>query len=650
MPKAAPSANLRNRLLGHSAVPPCKVGSAIAAVKVRDTQGRSHRLKAESLYQSGQLTEALRFARYAVAQSGDDARCWSILGTILAAHKERAESLICFRKTVALDPGDVGARHNLANVLQDMGECSDAEICYRDVIKCQPDNALALTNFACLLNMVGRYDEAWALVERAIALKPDFAKAHLIGSAIQYNAGGHQAALAYLERAIALSPGQIRLFIRRAEILSKLGQNETALADCNVVIEKCPTDAEALRVKAFVLKALDRPEEAVDALREAQSSRCDPEIAVDRAWLLAELGRSGEARRLLDQTLNENPQAASALYCRAFLSRHTLDHPDVRIMENLVDHRQTSNKDRMRLSFSIGNIYLDAGDGKKAFAYLDKANALKRSITAYDCQIDATWFASIMELFSTENIANLSDGAVDSNRPLFVFGMPRSGTTLVEQILASHPQVCGKGEMPYLNSIARSSIFSPGLAGFGPDNLKACANRYLELSGAGVPPELRVVDKTLSNFLYAGLISLIFPNARMIHCRRDALDNCLSCYATLFGHGHEFSYDQADLAYFYRLYGKVMRHWNANLPKNAILDIDYRALIDGTETEIRRILDFCGLPWDDACLRFYETKRLVSTSSLNQVRSPIYRSSLGRAENFKPWLAPLMDGLAFELN
>jgi hypothetical protein len=238
-------------------------------------------------------------------------------------------------------------------------------------------------------------------------------------------------------------------------------------------------------------------------------------------------------------------------------------------------------------------------------------------------------------------LSHFAGAGAPSSRPIFVFGMPRSGTTLVEQILASHPLVRGTGESAHLDTLAKTAIFLPSLSGLTPDGLTSCGQRYLAMAGAGVPDQLHFVDKTTTNFLYAGLISLILPKAWMIHCCRNPLDTCLSCYSLLFADGHEFSYDFGELGHYYRLYRELMAHWSNVLPSGTILDIDYEALVNDPEGQVRKILAFCGLPWDASCLRFYETQRLVTTSSLDQVRSPIYRSSVGRSQSFRPWLAEL---------
>jgi hypothetical protein len=314
-------------------------------------------------------------------------------------------------------------------------------------------------------------------------------------------------------------------------------------------------------------------------------------------------------------------------------------------MKRIVGKPETPLKDRARLSLSLGRIHLSAGNGEEAFQYLELGNGLKRSTIVYDRATEENWFAGIMETFSPDHMPILPRNDGCAARPIFVFGMPRSGTTLIEQILSSHPTARGTGETPYMDQMARSSIFSQGLNGFSAENISLCASQYLKAVGSSVPEGVRFVDKTNSNFLYAGLISLMLPKARMILCRRDPLDNCLSLYSLLFQHGHEFSYEQSELGHYYGLFEKLAAHWRNLLSSERLLEISYEAVVNDTEAQTRKILDFCELPWDDACLRFHDIKRLVTTTSFDQVRSPIYKSSVGRASAFRPWMNPLIQAL-----
>jgi hypothetical protein len=318
-------------------------------------------------------------------------------------------------------------------------------------------------------------------------------------------------------------------------------------------------------------------------------------------------------------------------------------------MTSIAGNPDARYQDRLLLSFALGQFYLDQSDGGEAFHWLEMGNRLKRSTIHYEWEADRRRFAEIMAIFSPETMSRLGGVGDSSTRPIFVFGMPRSGTSLVEQVLASHPMVFGMGEPIYLAEMAEAPGFLERIPELLPTELASLGRRYLALTSTDSVETPRLVDKMPWNFLYAGLISLILPGARMIHCRRDPLDTCLSCYSLLFSRGYEYAYDQTELGRFYRLYESLMAHWQKVLPTKAVLEVAYEKLVEDTEFEVRRILDFCSLPWDEACLRFYQTPRRVASASLNQVRSPIYRTSVGRAQQFIPWLKPLEAALGLGL-
>jgi hypothetical protein len=310
-------------------------------------------------------------------------------------------------------------------------------------------------------------------------------------------------------------------------------------------------------------------------------------------------------------------------------------------MERIVDDPNRPELDRMNVSFSLGQVHLNMGNGERAFARLSIGNCLKRAAITYDPDAEERRAADIIALFSSESLARLKGRGNPSDRPVFVFGMPRSGTTLVEQIIATHPQATGIGEPTYLWDLVEERRFLDRVTTAAPEEFSELATVYLNRMVAEGGGASRVVDKMTWNFLYAGLISTILPNARMIHCRRDPLDTCLSCYSMLFRNGHPYCYDLGELGRFYRIYRRITNHWRKVLPAHQYLEVDYESVVTDTETQVRRLLDFCRLPWDDACLQFHETDRWVSSASLDQVRKPVYTSSIGRAQKFREWLRPL---------
>jgi len=324
--------------------------------------------------------------------------------------------------------------------------------------------------------------------------------------------------------------------------------------------------------------------------------------------------------------------------------------PDIAVMEAaLVGEPTPPIHEQMMLHFSLGKAYLDISDSDRAFSHLNRGNALKRASFSYDAAQTSAWMQNIAAVFTPALIDRFKGAGVDSKRPIFIIGMPRSGTTLVEQILASHPDAYGAGELRALGqAVARAGSFPNGLTHWSNRDLAQIAGDYLEQINRLAPDALRVIDKLPGNFLYSGLIPLLLPGARIIHCRRDPVDTCLSCYSKLFAGEQLFAYQLDELGRFYRDYQVLMVHLRQILPPDQFIEVDYEAVVDDLEGQARRLIDFIGLPWSDACLAFHETRRMIRTASVAQVRQPIYTSSKGRWHQHAAHLAPLLAELGME--
>jgi tetratricopeptide (TPR) repeat protein len=430
------------------------------------------------------------------------------------------------------------------------------------------------------------------------------------------------AASAY-ERALALRPDHADAWLNLGAAYRRLERIEDAAACARRVLELKPDDPGGLNNLANVLGAQGRLEEAARCYRRSLEVRPDdPET-----WY----------NLVNQQPLNDGSPESEAAFARLSRLAEALD--------------RFTPREQSALLFALGKALDARGETDRAFEALARANALHRSALTFDIAASERLAAAVAERFDPALFARLQGAGSTDERPVFVVGMPRSGTTLVEQIISAHPEVHGAGEIGLLPALV-SKIRGPQGTGFplwagalaGAD-LQRLAQAYLDGIAPRGPGKARLTDKTVGNLELLGLIHLILPNARIIHCRRDPRDVCVSCFSTRFSGGHDYAYDLGELARYWRLYDQLMAHWRAVLPPGRIFEVDYEALVEDLEGSARRLIAHLGLEWDDACLRFYESAREVRTASFAQVRRPIYNGSVGRWRRFATHLEPLLKAL-----
>jgi tetratricopeptide (TPR) repeat protein len=451
---------------------------------------------------------------------------------------------------------------------------------YELAIQLQPDNSQLYCKLGMLLWQLGRV-QAGACFERAVLLNPRFAMAHAALSAW------------YLEHGLV----------------------EPADQASQKAIELSPQDSTFIQSRAIVLEAMGES---------------------DAAWnLVQQLLRRGFT-----------PMPLLRLYGRMAPYRNHQE-PALKLIEKQLLGTNQSPIDRAGLHFTAADLLDSLGRYDDAFSHARRANELARP--RYDPNARQRTFDTLIAYFTRDRLASLAKSTERTDKPVFIVGMPRSGTSLVEQILASHPAVHGAGELDFMFHVRAGTIQMLKAA---PQNYPACLNRltpdqatgmsqiYLQPLIALNPAASHITDKLPLNFLHLGLISLLFPGARVIDCRRDPRDTCLSCYFARFESGNEFKYDLAHTAHFFTQYRRLMQHWKQSLDL-PILEVNYEELVTDPENQTRRILEFLNLPWNDRCLRFHETHRPVNTSSSQQVRRPLYKSSINRWRNYERHLSQL---------
>ncbi|HZB89814.1 MAG TPA: sulfotransferase [Stellaceae bacterium] len=616
---------------------------------------------AELYLAAGRLGEAEAAARRALAAPDVGATAWHRLGLVLLHAGRFDESRDALERAVGQQPAAVDARNNLGIVLQRLGELDAALAAYRGALALDAENIAAHTNLASVLGELGQFEAALDHARRAIAREPRQVGAHVYAALAEAGLERHDAALQWLDRALALAPGSVPVLTARAETLRKLDRPEEGLEACRQALALAPENGEAWNTLALVSHALGHDVEAIAAFDAAvlHLPRPGPALA-NKATVLLELGHGAEGAAALEAALAAEPHLAAAWYTRADAKSFAPGDPDIAAMERLLEatprdgvRRSTRDRenDRLLLHYALAKAYLDTRDGPRAFHHLSEGSRRKRQQLRHDAEATARWLGGFAEAFPPALFAALGGAGEPSETPIFVVGMPRSGTTLVQQVLAALPGVHAAGEPRHVETLVSElgPSYPAALKEVPRERFAALGQRYLALASAGAPAGTRrIIDKMPNNFLHTGFIHLMLPEARIVHCRRDAVDTCLSCYSKLFTHGQEFSYDLEELGRFYRGYEALMAHWRQVLPPERFIEIDYEAVVGDLEGEARRLVQFCGLAWDPACLRFHATGRAVRTASVNQVRRPLYASSVGRWKAFRAELAPLLRALGRE--
>jgi tetratricopeptide (TPR) repeat protein len=489
---------------------------------------------------------------------------------------------------------------------------------------------------------------------RATGSRSDHAAAHFeLANALRERNRGEES-LPHYRQALAHEPASAQYLEALRRVLEGLGRLAEAVLDYEAALKAAPENVDLHMAAARLYRDLERYDAAI-AQCEAAIKLAPDDFRHHLAlglWL-REMGRLAEAEREMAKAYARNPGDVKAIHHLVLTRKMRADDPLLAALEARASGALTDDE-RIFLEFARGKAWSDLGEHARAFAAIERGNALKRKTVRYDA---AAWFdrvESYRARFTPELMQRLAGQGDPSPVPIFIVGMPRSGSTLVEQILAGHPLVHAAGERPDFTRVAdmlygKNAPPNPSGA-TGVPRLPRLATIYLQSMQARAPNAARIIDKMLLNFELCGYINLALPNARIIHTRRNPIDTCLSCYARLFeGNNSPFSYDLRELGRYYRSYHELMAHWRRVLPPGMLLDVDYERVVDDVEGEARRIVAHCGLAWDESCLKFHEVDRAVRTASVLQVRQPIYRTSIRRWRPSGSAIDALVEGLGPEL-
>lgn len=591
-----PAAAARHRRGGH---PP-------AAAEARHRQ-------ALAAYERRDYTAALDHLRGAIALNPGVALWQTHLGAVLRATGALPQAIAAHRRAIALDPRLAVAHNNLGNALRAAGEAEAAEAALRQAVRLAPDYVEALVNLARLLRECGRLGDAEIACRRALELRPDYS-----------GTKGELGALCWSRGDFA---GAARWF--------------------GAVCEACPADAEAAMALGQALEGLGRFTEADGAYDRAIALAPDHAHAhFVRARRSEQQGDAGAAAFHFRQALVRDPRMANAYLGLATLPGGGLSSEDKKAVGGLLKMPDLPRDERSSLYYALARSAECEQRWDEAFRWARLANELDHARTAFEETENIAFVRQTIAAFAPDYRTRVSAGS-DSERPVFIIGMPRSGTTLVEQIITSHPQAAAGGELVDMPVLAdRLAAMTGGRhpypeCVFDLDAAQAqdLSEQYLARLDRISPTALRISDKLPFNFRHLGLITALFPKARIIHCRRDPRDIAVSCYFIKFHRPISFACDLFELGAYLRHYQILMAHWRRVLPQ--MLEVQYEELVTDPEPQIRRLIDFCGLPWDESVLRFHQAARTVRTASVSQVRRPIYESAIGRWQHYGRHLLPL---------
>jgi tetratricopeptide (TPR) repeat protein len=574
-------------------------------------------------HQGGRLQAAEQIYRQILQAEPNQADAIHLLGVIAHQMGEHEVAIGCIQRAIGLDGRASAYHNNLGEAYRALGRMPEAVACYRRAVELKPDYAEAHSNLGNVLKDLGKLEEAVACCRRAVELKPDYAEAH------------HNLGVA----------------------LSDQGKPDEAVASCRRAVELKPDFPQAHNSLGVALNDLGKLDEAVACYRRAIGLKPDyAEAHANLGIALEELGDLRGAESSFRAALRHNSRFAVAHYKLADLLGGKLPEEDLAAQRHLLEEGGLTDAQRLWLHFGLAQVLDARGEYAEAAAHLDRGNALERSESRrrgreYDPNEYDSLVARLIAVSTPDFFQRVRGFGLESELPVFVVGMPRSGTTLIEQILASHSQVYGAGEL----TLARGTLAA--LGGQGGDLIEGfrrldrqtahrLASRHLEELRTFSSSALRIVDKMPENYLYLGLLAALFPRAKLIHCRRDPRDVAVSCWMTHFKEVR-WADDQRHIASRFQGYQRLMEHWRKVLP-SPLLEVDYEETVADLEGVARKLVAHCGLAWEPGCLEFPQAKRPVRTASAVQVRQPVFRTSVGRWKHYQQFLAPLFARLEEE--
>lgn len=607
----------------------------------------------EILRQLKQLDQAITHGERATALDPNMAMAHSNLGIAYFDRKDYDKAEACQRRALVLAPQFAAALNNLGSIWRERGDNEKALALYRQAAAANPDYLEPLNNLGALLLEEDRAPEAETVLKKALHLNPNYPESICNLGGVHLAREENEQALEHYRRALALRPVYVEAQMGLAKTLQALENMEESELAAVRAIQFDETNPKAHALLAGIHTEMALPQKAEAEYARALELKPDSNDALlGLGHLCTENGQLERARELFRQALQCKADNTAA---RIHLVQNDKVKADDAHFAALRDEAakmdEFSDQRKISLHFALGKCFDDTKDYDRAFGHYLAGCRHKRAMLDYDPEAAAKQFAELREIFGKDFIDSLRGSGDPSAMPIFVLGMPRSGTTLTEQIIASHPDVFGAGELPDLLRIAHrkthpdTNSFPDNLRYLDAQTLRAWGAEYVAAVQARAPQAKHITDKMPANFFAVPLIHLMLPNAKIIHVNRNPVDTCVSCFTRLFHRKQEHTYNLAELGRYYADYARLMDQWRKVLPAGAFYDVQYEDIVADQEGEARKLLEYCGLEWNEACLDFHKTQRQIRTASVIQVRQPIYTSSVERWRKYEKHLGPLLDEL-----
>jgi tetratricopeptide (TPR) repeat protein len=611
-------------------------------------------LQGVSLLECRRPREALEPLQRAVGLAPRFARARENLGQALLQTGRLDEAVEQLQSAAELDPASASARMKLGHALAALGSGEEADTIFEEAFRLAPERGRLAEAGEHLRE--GRTRECERICRELLSRQPDEVNALRLLAKVAGETERWGKAEALLRRVLALAPGFHEARLDLARVYKQQDRIEDAVSCAAEAADLSPRNSNAHYVHASMLAIAGRSAEALEAYRQALNVNSRHTAAwVGMGHLLKTLGQQEEGIAAYRKAIEQRPNFAEVYWSLANLKTFRFTPEEVTEMQRRLNEEELDEDARVHFLFTLGKAMEDRKEYARAFEYYAEACNMQRMRISYDPVDTEVVNERIRAAFTASFIAEQEGQGCPDPAPIFIVGLPRSGSTLIEQILASHSQAEGTAELPDVGRVIGSlparcegEKYPEGLRLLDATDWRELGESYLELTRRhrrGLP---YFTDKMPNNFPSIGLIHLMLPNAKIIDARRHPLDSCFGSFKQHFAHGQTFSYDLLELGEYFLEYRRMMRHWNEVLP-GRVLEIRYEDMVRDQEGQTRRLLEYCGLPWEDACLRFYETERAVRTASSEQVRQPIYSSSVNHWRHFREELAPLIEVLGDEL-